>query len=137
MVDKVLDRAGAKGTGKWMSQLALDLGVPSTLVTEAVYARSLSARKENASARARCSRDPPDDEYEGDKQEFIEQIRQALYASKIVSYAQGLRATASGRRRARLAAELRRLRHAVAGRLHHPRRVPRPHQGGVRRRPEA
>ncbi len=88
LVDKVLDRAGAKGTGKWMSQLALDLGVPSTLVTEAVYARSLSALKEE---RVRASQvlQGPKSEYEGDKQAFIEAVRQALYASKIVSYAQG------------------------------------------------
>ncbi len=88
MVDKVLDRAGAKGTGKWMSQLALDLGVPSTLVTEAVYARGLSSRKDE---RVRASEvlKGPAPKYDGDKKEFIEAIRQALYASKIVSYAQG------------------------------------------------
>ncbi len=88
MVDKVLDRAGAKGTGKWMSQLALDLGVPSTLVTEAVYARGLSALKDE---RVRASEvlSGPSAKYDGDRSEFIEQIRQALYASKIVSYAQG------------------------------------------------
>jgi 6-phosphogluconate dehydrogenase len=88
LVDKILDTAGAKGTGKWMSQLALDLGVPSTLVTEAVYARCLSAMKD---ARVRASRvlKGPSGKYAGDKKEFIEQIRQALYASKICSYAQG------------------------------------------------
>ena len=58
LVDKVLDTAGAKGTGKWMSQLALDLGVPSTLVTEAVYARSLSARKRRTRPRQRSARRP-------------------------------------------------------------------------------
>jgi len=88
MVDKILDRAGAKGTGKWMSQLALDLGVPSTLVTEAVYARGLSSFKDQ---RERASKvlSGPSPKYSGDKKEFIDQIRQALYASKIVSYAQG------------------------------------------------
>ena len=88
LVDKILDRAGAKGTGKWMSQLALDLGVPSTLVTEAVYARSLSSIKE---ARVRASEvlKGPNGKYEGDRDEFIEQVRQALFASKICSYAQG------------------------------------------------
>jgi len=88
LVDLILDTAGAKGTGKWMSQLALDLGVPSTLVTEAVYARSLSAMKE---ARVRASKvlAGPSGRYDGDEAEFIEQIRQALYASKICSYAQG------------------------------------------------
>jgi len=88
LVDKIMDRAGAKGTGKWMSQLALDLGVPSTLVTEAVYARSLSAMKEG---RVRASKvlKGPSAKYTGDRQKFIEQIRLALYASKICSYAQG------------------------------------------------
>ena len=89
LVDMILDTAGAKGTGKWMSQLALDLGVPSTLVTEAVYARCLSALKdapragEQSSARARRP------STRGDRKKFIEQVRQALYASKICSYAQG------------------------------------------------
>lgn len=88
LVDKILDTAGAKGTGKWMSQLALDLGVPSTLVTEAVYARCLSAMKD---ARVRASKvlSGPKGKYAGDRKEFIEHIRQALYASKICSYAQG------------------------------------------------
>jgi 6-phosphogluconate dehydrogenase len=88
LVDKIMDKAGAKGTGKWMSQLALDLGVPSTLVTEAVYARCLSALKE---ARVRASKvlHGPSIKYDGDKKTFIEQIRHALFASKICSYAQG------------------------------------------------
>ena len=88
MVDMVLDRAGAKGTGKWMSQLALDLGVPSTLVTEAVYARGLSSFKES---RVRASKvlGGPDGKYEGDKKQFVDAIGKALYASKICSYAQG------------------------------------------------
>ena len=88
MVDLIMDTAGAKGTGKWMSQLALDLGVPSTLVTQAVYARSLSAMKD---ARVRASKvlDGPSGTYAGDRQTFIEKVRKALYASKICSYAQG------------------------------------------------
>ena len=88
MVDLIMDTAGAKGTGKWMSQLALDLGVPSTLVTQAVYARSLSAMKD---ARVRASKvlDGPSGTYAGDRQAFIEKVRKALYASKICSYAQG------------------------------------------------
>ncbi len=97
LVDLILDTAGAKGTGKWMSQLALDLGVPSTLVTEAVYARSLSAMKD---ARVRASKvlSGPSGRYAGNQEEFVEQVRQALYASKICSYAQGfvqLRAAAA------------------------------------------
>ena len=99
LVDKILDVAGAKGTGKWMSQLALDLGVPSTLVTTAVFARGLSAQKD---ARVRASgtlKGPSDTANPAlsdaarslvvDRQGFVEAVRQALYASKIVSYAQG------------------------------------------------
>ncbi|MEX2093600.1 MAG: decarboxylating NADP(+)-dependent phosphogluconate dehydrogenase, partial [Pirellulales bacterium] len=88
LVDVIMDKAGAKGTGKWMSQLALDLGVPSTLVTEAVYARCLSALKD---ARVRASKvlNGPSAKYDGDRKAFIEQVRHALFASKICSYAQG------------------------------------------------
>jgi 6-phosphogluconate dehydrogenase len=99
LVDKILDVAGAKGTGKWMSQLALDLGVPSTLVTTAVYARCLAAMKQ---ARVRASKVLPgpaashNPAFDGavkqlvsDRKQFVEAVRQALYASKICSYAQG------------------------------------------------
>ncbi|QDT38854.1 decarboxylating NADP(+)-dependent phosphogluconate dehydrogenase [Stratiformator vulcanicus] len=90
LVDQILDTAKQKGTGKWMSQHALDLGVPTTLVTEAVYARCLSGQKD---ARVRASTQLPGPAEPlptiEDKKAFIEDIRQALYASKIVSYAQG------------------------------------------------
>ena len=92
MVDKILDSAGAKGTGKWMSQLALDLGTPSTMVTEAVYARGLSALKP---ARVRASKVIQGPTVAtsgvdiGDKKQFVEAVKHALYASKICSYAQG------------------------------------------------
>ena len=88
LVDKILDTAAQKGTGKWMSQHALDLGVPTTLITESVFARCLSAQQP---ARVRASKVFPTTQkrYTGDKVQFIEAIRQALYASKICSYAQG------------------------------------------------
>jgi 6-phosphogluconate dehydrogenase len=88
LVDKVLDTAQQKGTGKWMSQHALDLGVPTSLITEAVFARCLSAQKE---ARLRASKvlAGPQSTFRGDKKAFIEDVRLALYASKISSYAQG------------------------------------------------
>jgi 6-phosphogluconate dehydrogenase len=89
LVDKILDTAGAKGTGKWMSQLALDLGVPSTLVTEAVYARALTALKQERVQASKTLKGPAGVQYSGDRKQFIEQVRQALYASKICSYAQG------------------------------------------------
>ena len=88
LVDQILDTAGQKGTGKWMSQHALDLGVPTTLITEAVFARCLSAQKD-ARARAEAVLSGPTGTYDGDRDAFIEDVRQALYASKITSYAQG------------------------------------------------
>ena len=90
LVDQIMDRAGAKGTGKWMSQLALDLGVPSTLVTTAVFARGLSAAKE-ARVRASGQLAGPDrgPDIDAAHEEFTEAVRHALYASKICSYAQG------------------------------------------------
>ena len=88
LVDQILDTAGQKGTGKWMSQHALDLGVPTTLITEAVFARCLSAQKD-ARERAEAVLSGPPGTYDGDRDAFIEDVRQALYASKITSYAQG------------------------------------------------
>ncbi|MDP6392038.1 MAG: decarboxylating NADP(+)-dependent phosphogluconate dehydrogenase [Arenicellales bacterium] len=92
LLDKILDTAGAKGTGKWMSQLALDLGVPSTLVTTAVYARNISGQKEQRVRASNTLSGPPAqlslDNF-GGRAGFIEAVRQALYASKICSYAQG------------------------------------------------
>lgn len=88
LVDMILDTAQQKGTGKWMSQHALDLGVPTTLITEAVFARCLSGQKD-ARVRANAVLTGPTGTYDGDKQEFIDAVEQALYASKLVSYAQG------------------------------------------------
>jgi 6-phosphogluconate dehydrogenase len=89
----ILDKAGQKGTGKWTGQLALDLGVPTTLITEAVFARCLSAIKEKRVRAGKLLKGPDDavDRFRDsvDQEEFIEAVRQALYASKICSYAQG------------------------------------------------
>ena len=87
-VDKILDTAGQKGTGKWTAISALDEGVPLTLIGEAVFARCLSAMKdERVTAASVFPKTIP--AFEGDKKAFIEAIRKALYASKIISYAQG------------------------------------------------
>ncbi|KAL2871002.1 NADP(+)-dependent, decarboxylating phosphogluconate dehydrogenase [Aspergillus lucknowensis] len=88
MVEKILDKAGQKGTGKWTAINALDLGMPVTLIGESVFARCLSAIK---SERVRASGllNGPTPEFTGDKQAFIDDLEQALYASKIISYAQG------------------------------------------------
>jgi len=88
LVDKILDAAGQKGTGKWTVISALDEGIPLTLIGEAVFARCLSAMKEE---RVNASKilTGPSPKYHDDKEAFIEDIRKALYASKIISYAQG------------------------------------------------
>ncbi len=88
VVDKILDTAGQKGTGKWTAVAALDEGVPLTLIGEAVFSRCLSAQKtERVTASKVFPKTIP--AFEGDKTAFIECIRKALYASKIISYAQG------------------------------------------------
>jgi 6-phosphogluconate dehydrogenase len=88
LVDKILDTAGQKGTGKWTGVAALDLGIPLTLIGEAVFSRCLSAVK---SERVQASKilHGPAPKFTGDKTRFINDIKDALYASKIVSYAQG------------------------------------------------
>lgn len=88
MVDVILDTAGQKGTGKWTSQSALDMGAPAPTVAEAVFARALSAIKEERVAASKILAGPSAT-FEGDREAFIEDIRRALYASKICSYAQG------------------------------------------------
>ncbi|CAH8709508.1 NADP-dependent phosphogluconate dehydrogenase [Paenibacillus thiaminolyticus] len=89
MVDVILDSAGQKGTGKWTSQSALDLGVPLSMITESVFSRFLSALKEERVAASKVLQGPASKPFTGDKAEFIENVRKALYTSKIVSYAQG------------------------------------------------
>lgn len=88
LVDVILDAAGQKGTGKWTSQSALELGAPTPTVAEAVFARSLSAIKTERMEASRLIK-APEVSFHGDKVEFIESVRKALYASKICSYAQG------------------------------------------------
>jgi len=88
VVDKILDTAGQKGTGKWTSVSSLDLGMPVTLIGEAVYARCLSAMKEER-VNASTILSGPKFKFDGDRKAFIEDIRQGLLASKLVSYAQG------------------------------------------------
>ncbi|MEO1782469.1 NADP-dependent phosphogluconate dehydrogenase [Enterococcus diestrammenae] len=89
IVDVILDAAGNKGTGKWTSQSALDLGVPLPLITESVFARFISAYKEERVNASQILPQPEKYVFEGDKKEFVEKIREALYFSKIMSYAQG------------------------------------------------
>jgi 6-phosphogluconate dehydrogenase len=88
MVDKILDTAGQKGTGKWTGVTALELGVPLTLIGESVFARCLSSQKNERVEASRILKGPKP-KFTADKVEFVEDLRQALYASKMVSYAQG------------------------------------------------
>jgi 6-phosphogluconate dehydrogenase len=89
LVEQIMDRAGQKGTGKWTAITSLDLGMPVTLIGESVFARCLSAIKEERVQASSVLKGPVGQRYEGDRAGFVEDIRQALYASKIVSYAQG------------------------------------------------
>ena len=87
-VDLILDKAGQKGTGKWTAITALQVGQPLTLIGEAVFARCLSALKDDRVAASKVLAGP-DTEFDGDRDELVNDLQQALYASKIVSYAQG------------------------------------------------
>ncbi|MBI0104533.1 NADP-dependent phosphogluconate dehydrogenase [Gilliamella sp. W8145] len=89
LVDKILDAAGNKGTGKWTSQSALDLGEPLSLITESVFARYISAIKDQRVAASKVLKGPSKEVFIGDKQVLIEKVRKALYMGKIISYAQG------------------------------------------------
>lgn len=88
MVEKILDKAGQKGTGKWTVVSALELGIPLTLIGESVFSRCLSAQKD---LRVKASKQitGPDPLFKGDRAEFIQDLKMALYGAKIISYAQG------------------------------------------------
>jgi 6-phosphogluconate dehydrogenase len=88
LVDLILDAAGQKGTGKWTVTSALDLGIPLTLIGEAVFARCLSAQKDERGAAAKVLHGP-EARFTGDREAFLRDVEMALYASKIISYAQG------------------------------------------------
>ncbi|MCH5690220.1 decarboxylating NADP(+)-dependent phosphogluconate dehydrogenase [Niabella sp. W65] len=88
-IDKILDTAGQKGTGKWTGTVALELGIPLTLITESVFSRCLSAVKDERVAASKVLTAGPVAAFNGDKKQFIDQLRDALYAAKVISYAQG------------------------------------------------
>src|SRR6476620_588179 len=85
LIDVILDTAGQKGTGKWTSQNALDLGVPLSIITESVFARFISAMKEERVNESKLLKGPKRRTLEGKKEKFIEAVRKALYFSKICS----------------------------------------------------
>ena len=133
LVDLIVDEAEQKGTGRWTARNALDLGVPLTGITEAVYARALSGQRQlrleaEKLLPARIAQPKPP------AQEEIDAIREALYASKIVAYAQGFEPDDSRLEGVRLGPQARRGRHHLARRLHHPGPLPRPHPRGLRQR---
>ncbi|MGD8176020.1 decarboxylating NADP(+)-dependent phosphogluconate dehydrogenase [Marinimicrobium sp. ARAG 43.8] len=88
LVEKILDKAGQKGTGKWTGIIALDMGIPLTLIGEAVFARCLSAQKDERVEASKVLQGPKV-KFEGDKKAFVDDLRQALLAAKMISYAQG------------------------------------------------
>jgi 6-phosphogluconate dehydrogenase len=89
VLTKIKDKAGQKGTGKWTAISALDAGMPVTLIGEAVFARCLSAIKEERTRASKVIAGPTKEPFRGDKNQFIQDLEQALYASKIMSYTQG------------------------------------------------
>ena len=89
VVDSILDTAGQKGTGKWTSVAALDLGIPMTMVSEAVFARCLSAIKDERVIASKILKGPSKKKISSNKKKIVEDIRKAMYASKLTSYAQG------------------------------------------------
>jgi 6-phosphogluconate dehydrogenase len=88
-IEVILDQAGQKGTGKWTSQSALDLGIPAPTIAEAVFARCISAIKEERAAASKELKGPRRTRWKTDRKKAINAIRKALYASKVCSYAQG------------------------------------------------
>jgi 6-phosphogluconate dehydrogenase len=90
LVDLILDKAGQKGTGRWTIQSATELGIPLSTIYSAVEGRILSSMKDERIAASKILPAPPSEPFTGDRQEFIDAVQNALYASKIVSYAQGL-----------------------------------------------
>jgi 6-phosphogluconate dehydrogenase len=90
LVDKILDKAGQKGTGMWTAQTALDLGVSIPTISAAVDARTLSSIKDQRVVAAKEFAGPSVEDFTGDRQQFIQAVHDALYASKIMSYAQGM-----------------------------------------------
>jgi 6-phosphogluconate dehydrogenase len=96
LVDLILDKAGQKGTGKWTAQVALDLGVVIPTINAAIEARFISAQKEERVAASKIINGPHAQTWSGEKQELIDAVRDALYASKICSYAQGFNLIRAG-----------------------------------------
>ena len=135
LVDKILDAAGQKGTGKWTVISALDTGQPVTLIGESVFARCLSALKEERVAAAKILSGPAGKAAVGDRGAFIEDVRRALYCSKIVSYAQGYMLLRAAGEENHWKSEHGRHRADVARRVHYSQPLPGQDQGSFRQEP--
>jgi hypothetical protein len=131
----ILDQAEQKGTGRWTAQDALELGVPLTAITEAVFARSLSALGDQRKTASGQLAGPKPGEGAKVDRELIDDVRKALYASKVVAYAQGFEQMTGGRQVRELGARPGCDGDHLARRLHHPRALPRPHPRGLRHQP--
>ena len=132
LIRKILDVASQKGTGKWTAITALEEGTPLTLIGEAVFARCLSAIKEQRVA-ASAVLPGPQAEFKGDKAQFVSDLEQAVYAAKIISYTQGYMLMQDAARSLQLEFELWRCRADVARGLHHPLSLPGQDSRGLRR----
>ncbi len=132
LVDVILDEAEQKGTGRWTVKSALDLGVPVTGIAEAVFARALSGsvaqRKATTGLASGHLGSKP-----SDATQFIDDVSKALYASKIIAYAQGFNQIQAGSAEYDWGINARRHGDDLARWVHHPGQVPQPNQGGVRR----
>ncbi len=134
LVDVILDKAGQKGTGLWTLQSALSQSVVISTINAAVEARVISSRKEERVAASKILPHPKAPKFTGDRADLIDAVRDALYASKIVSYAQGMELLGAASDRFEMEFELRRYRHHLARRVHHSREVPESDQGSLRAR---
>ena len=134
LVDAIEDEAEQKGTGRWTSQSALDLGVPLTGITEAVFARILSSQKSARVKAASVLAGPGPTSRPASKDDaLVDDVRDALYAAKIVAYAQGFEHLAAGSREYAWNLDLGCAGDDLARRLHHPRAIPQSHSRRVRR----
>ena len=133
----ILDRAAQKGTGKWTSQSALDLGVPLPLITESVFARVLSSLKDERVAASKQLAGPAAKAFGGDRKAFIDAVRSCAVSQQDRFLRAGFRPAARGLGRIRLEPRLRHHRADLARRLHHPRALPAGHHRRLRGRRRA
>ena len=136
LVDKILDTAGQKGTGKWTVISALDEGQPVTLIGESVFARCLSALKEERVEAEKVLRGPKSKANVGDRTKFTEDVRRALFCSKIISYAQGYMLLRAAGERVQVEPEHGRHCADVARRMHYPQPVSGQNQGRLQEEQE-